>query len=136
MFSDVGDRSRRKVHAQRKSARNAALIERSRRVARQNSIFKGQFVFQDCFVEARRRKESDKQMQQATIDLIITLVTSWAPFVVLIGVFVVFAQRGGMRARAPSGRTMIELYELQLEEMKRNAAALERIAQVLERRGS
>ena len=75
-------------------------------------------------------------MPHATIDLIITLVTSWAPFVVLIGVWVVFAQRGGVRARAPSGRTMIELYELQLEEMKRNAAALERIAQVLERRGS
>ncbi len=41
-----------------------------------------------------------------------------------------------MRARAPSGRTMVELYELQLEEMKRNAAAIERIAQLLERRGS
>ncbi len=69
-------------------------------------------------------------------DLIITFVTSWAPFVLLIGVFAVFAQRGGMRARAPSGRSMIELYELQLDEMKRNAAALERIAHVLEQRGS
>jgi hypothetical protein len=71
-------------------------------------------------------------MSQAMIELVV----SWAPFVLLIGVFVVFAQRGGMRARAPSGRTMIELYELQLEEMKRNAAALERIAQLLERRGN
>ncbi len=67
---------------------------------------------------------------------VIDLIASWLPFVVLIGFFVVFAQRGGMRARAPSGRTMIELYELQLEEMKRNAAAIERIAQLLERRGS
>ena len=71
-------------------------------------------------------------MPQPVIDLIV----SWLPFMLLIGVWLVFAQRGGMRARAPSGRTMIELYELQLEEMKRNAAALERIAQVLERHGS
>jgi hypothetical protein len=49
-------------------------------------------------------------------------------------VFVIFARRGGMQARAPSGRSMIELYELQLEEMKRSAAAMERIAQALETR--
>jgi len=42
---------------------------------------------------------------------------------------------GGVRARGPSGRTMVELYELYLEEMKRQATALERIAQALERRG-
>jgi hypothetical protein len=71
-------------------------------------------------------------MSQAMIELVV----SWAPFVLLLGVLVFFVRRGGMHARAPSGRTMIELYELQLEEMKRNAAALERIAQVLERRGS
>jgi hypothetical protein len=41
-----------------------------------------------------------------------------------------------MRARGPSGRSMIELYELQLDEMKRNVTALERIAQALERRGN
>jgi hypothetical protein len=40
-----------------------------------------------------------------------------------------------MRARGPSGRTMVELYELHFEEMKRNTTALERIAQALERRG-
>jgi hypothetical protein len=39
-----------------------------------------------------------------------------------------------MRARAPSGRSMIELYELQLEEMKRSTAAMQRIAQALETR--
>ena len=69
-------------------------------------------------------------MSQTVIDLIV----SWAPFVALIGVLVFYARSGGMRARAPSGRTMIQLYELQLEEMKRNAALLERIAQALERR--
>jgi hypothetical protein len=64
------------------------------------------------------------------------LIASWAPFVLFVGVLVFFIRTGGMRARGPSGRTMIELYEAQLDEMKRNAAALERIAQALERRGS
>jgi hypothetical protein len=41
---------------------------------------------------------------------------------------------GGVCARGPSGHTMLELYELQLEEMKHNIKALERIAQALERR--
>ena len=69
-------------------------------------------------------------MSQSVIELIV----SWAPFIVLIIAFVVLGSRGGVRARAPSGRTMIEVYELQLGEQKRSADALERIAQALEKR--
>jgi len=64
------------------------------------------------------------------------LIAAWAPSLVFLAILVYFMRSGGMRARGPSGRTMVELYELQLDEMKRNAAALERIAQALERRGS
>jgi hypothetical protein len=70
-------------------------------------------------------------MPQTMIDLIV----SSAPLVLFLGVIIFFMRSGGMRARAPSGRTMIELYELQLDEMKRNVVVLERIAQALERRG-
>ena len=62
------------------------------------------------------------------------LVASWGPFILLIVVWLVLSRLNGMRARAPSGRTMLELYELQLEEMKRNVAALERIAAAMEKR--
>ena len=51
-----------------------------------------------------------------------------------LSVLLFFMRRGGVQARAPSGRSMIELYELQLEEMKRSAAAMERIARALETR--
>ncbi len=63
------------------------------------------------------------------------LIASWAPILVFLAIMIFFVRSGGMRARAPSGRSMIELYELYLEEMKRNTATLERIAQALERRG-
>ena len=65
---------------------------------------------------------------------LINFIASWAPPVLLFAALVLFVRRGGMRARAPSGHSMIELYELQLEEMKRSTAAMERIAQVLEAR--
>jgi hypothetical protein len=71
-------------------------------------------------------------MPQSMIDLIAT----WAPIAVFLVAMVVIARRGGVQARGPSGRTMVELYELYLEEMKRNTATLERIAQALERRGA
>ena len=71
-------------------------------------------------------------MPQSVIDLIV----AWAPLIVFVGIIVYFMRASGMRARGPSGRTMLELYELQLDEMKRNAAALERIAQALEKRSS
>jgi hypothetical protein len=79
------------------------------------------------------------------------LIVAWGPFLLILVVFVIYARFGGMHARAPSGRTMIELYELLLEETKRHTvalqrnellleeakrhtAALERIAQALEKR--
>ncbi len=65
---------------------------------------------------------------------LINLVSSWGPFLLFFVAFLIYARRGGMQARAPSGRTMIELYELQLEEMKRSTAAMQRIAQALETR--
>ena len=68
-------------------------------------------------------------------ETIASLIASWAPLIVFFAIFAYVSRRSGMSARGPSGRTMIELYELQLDEMKRNAAALERIAQVLEQRG-
>jgi hypothetical protein len=64
------------------------------------------------------------------------LIAGWAPFIIVLAIIVFFMRSGGVRARAPSGRTMVELYELYLEEMKRQATALERIAQALERRGT
>ena len=63
------------------------------------------------------------------------LIAGWAPFIIFLAIIVFFMRSGGVRARGPSGRTMVELYELYLEEMKRQATALERIAQALERRG-
>ena len=63
------------------------------------------------------------------------LIAGWAPFIIVLAIIVFFMRSGGVRARGPSGRTMVELYELYLEEMKRQAMALERIAQALERRG-
>jgi len=65
---------------------------------------------------------------------LINLIASWGPLLLFLAVFVIFAQRVGARARAPSGRSMIALYELQLEQMTRSAAAMERIAQALEAR--
>jgi hypothetical protein len=64
------------------------------------------------------------------------LIAAWAPSFIFLVTVVYFLRSGGMRVRGPSGRTMAELYELQLDEMKRNATALERIAQALERGGS
>jgi hypothetical protein len=67
---------------------------------------------------------------------IIDLLASWGPVLAIVAVFIFFARSNGMRARSPTGRTLIELYELHLEEMKRSTATLERIAQALERRAS
>ena len=63
-----------------------------------------------------------------------TLIANWGPMLLLIAVWLVLSRLNGMRARAPSGRTMLELYELQLEEMRRQQAVLERIASALEAR--
>ena len=63
-----------------------------------------------------------------------TLITAFGRILLFIVVWVVLSRRSGMQAKTPSGRNMLQLYELQLEEMKRNAALMERIAVALEKR--
>ena len=64
-----------------------------------------------------------------------SLLVSWLPFLILIGVWFYLSRSVGMRARGKSGATMIELYEQQLAETRRMSASLERIAAALEKRG-
>jgi len=64
----------------------------------------------------------------------VSLLISWLPFLLLIGVWLYFSRRMGMQARGRSGITMIELYEQQVEETRRMNATLERIAAAMERR--
>jgi len=66
----------------------------------------------------------------------LSLLISWLPFLLLIGVFFWFSRRAGMQARGRSGVTMIELYEQQVEETRRMNATLERIAVAMEKRRS
>lgn len=61
-----------------------------------------------------------------------SLLVSWGPMLMLLAVWFIISRAHGMRAKAPSGRSLLELYEAQLEEMKRNAALMERIAVALE----
>ena len=63
-----------------------------------------------------------------------SLLVSWLPFLLLIGVWLWFSRTGGMKARGRSGITMIELYEQQVEETRRMNATLERIAVAMEKR--
>lgn len=62
------------------------------------------------------------------------LIAAWGPMLLLIAVWFLLSRWNGMRAKAPSGRNMLELYELQLEQMQRNVVVLERIAVALEQR--
>ena len=64
----------------------------------------------------------------------VSLVVSWLPFLVLIGVWFWLSRSVGMRARGSSGATMIDLYEQQVAETRRMNAMLERIAVTLEKR--
>jgi ATP-dependent Zn protease len=64
----------------------------------------------------------------------ISLVVSWLPFVLLIGVWFWLVRRNGMQARGSSGATMIELYEQQVAETRRMNGILERIAVAMEKR--
>ena len=66
----------------------------------------------------------------------ITILVTWLPFIVLIVVFVLFGRWQGMRARGPSGASLIELYEQQVAETRRMNMTLERIAVALEKRAS
>jgi ATP-dependent Zn protease len=63
----------------------------------------------------------------------VSLLISWLPFLLLIGVWLYFSRRMGMQARGRSGTTMIELYEQQVEETRRMNATLERIAVAMEK---
>ena len=63
-----------------------------------------------------------------------SLVVSWLPFLVLIGLWFWVSRRTGMRARTAAGVTMIELYEQQVSESRRMNLNLERIAASLEKR--
>ena len=49
----------------------------------------------------------------------ISVLVAWLPFVLLIGALVVFGRWQGMRARGPSGSSLIELYEQQVAETRR-----------------
>ena len=64
----------------------------------------------------------------------LSLLLSWFPFLVLIVLWVWVSRSIGMRARSRSGVTMIELYEQQVEEVRRINATLERIAVSMEKR--
>lgn len=64
----------------------------------------------------------------------VSLLVSWLPFLILIGVWFFLSRSMGMRARSASGATMIELYEQQVAETRRMNAMLERIAVTLEKR--
>jgi ATP-dependent Zn protease len=63
-----------------------------------------------------------------------SLVASWLPFLVLIGLWFWFSRRTGMQARGSSGTTMIDFYEQQVAECRRMNLILERIATSLEKR--
>jgi hypothetical protein len=66
----------------------------------------------------------------------ISFLVAWLPFMLLIAALVVMARWQGMRARGPSGASLIELYEQQVAETRRMNATLERIAVALEKRGA
>jgi hypothetical protein len=59
---------------------------------------------------------------------------SWLPILVFVAIAIWYARSAGLRARAPSGVTMLELYELQVAETRRMNATLERIAAIMEKR--
>ncbi|MFO1107852.1 MAG: hypothetical protein U1E61_01570 [Bradyrhizobium sp.] len=66
-------------------------------------------------------------------DLVSTVVSS-LPILVFVAIAIWYARSAGLRARTPSGVTMLELYEQQVAETRRMNATLERIAEIMERR--
>ena len=66
-------------------------------------------------------------------DLLNALV-SWLPILVFVGIAIWYARSAGLRGCAPSGVTMLELYEQQVAETRRMNATLERIAAIMEKR--
>ena len=68
-------------------------------------------------------------------DLVNTIVSS-LPILVFVGIAIWYARSAGLRARAPSGVTMLELYEQQVAETRRMNATPERIAAIMENRAA
>jgi ATP-dependent Zn protease len=62
---------------------------------------------------------------------LVSLLLSWVPLLLLIGIFFWYSRKMQMRGR--SGVSMIELYEQQLAETRRMNATLERIAASMEK---
>jgi hypothetical protein len=61
---------------------------------------------------------------------LVSLIVSWLPFLVLVGVWLWFSRRTG---RASSGTSWVDLFEQQVVETRRTNALLERIAAALEK---
>ena len=66
----------------------------------------------------------------------ISVLVTWLPFAGLLIVLLLVGRWQGMRSRGPSGRTLIEIYEQQIEETRRMNAILERMAVALEQRAA
>jgi ATP-dependent Zn protease len=65
---------------------------------------------------------------------LLSLFSSWFPFIVLMIVWIWLFRTMGQRWRSPSGATWGELTEQQVTEIRRMNATLERIAVALEKR--
>jgi hypothetical protein len=65
---------------------------------------------------------------------LISALTSSVPILIFVGIAIWYARSAGLRARAPSGVTMLELYEQQVAETRRMNATLERMAAIMEKR--
>lgn len=61
---------------------------------------------------------------------IFSLIVSWLPFLVLVGIWLWYARAS---RRSSSGTSWVDLYEQQIAENRRTNALLERIAAALEK---
>lgn len=61
---------------------------------------------------------------------VVSLIVSWLPFLVLVGVWLWLSRRSW---RGSSGTSWVDLYEQQVAESRRTNALLERIAAALEK---
>ncbi|WP_409192144.1 hypothetical protein [Bradyrhizobium sp. RDM4] len=61
---------------------------------------------------------------------VISLIVSWLPFLVLVGVWLWYSRAA---RRSSSGTSWVDLYEQQVAENRRTNALLERIAAALEK---
>ncbi|GKQ51499.1 hypothetical protein BRSPCE3_23540 [Bradyrhizobium sp. Ce-3] len=61
---------------------------------------------------------------------VVSLIVSWLPFLMLVGVWVWLSRRNW---RGSSGTSWVDLYEQQIVESQRTNALLERIAAALEK---